>query len=46
MKFEHIKRSKCKGCQTDIIWGTTSEGKKIPLDPRLQSILSRKKMGK
>lgn len=26
--------SKCKGCGKEIIWGTTIDGKKIPLDPR------------
>lgn len=24
----------CKGCKKPIIWGITSEGKRIPLDPR------------
>ena len=24
----------CKGCGKEIVWGTTIEGKKIPLDPK------------
>jgi len=26
--------SSCKGCGKEILWGVTSEGKKIPLDPK------------
>lgn len=26
--------STCKGCGKEIVWGITSDGKKIPLDPR------------
>jgi len=29
-----MKRSKCKGCGKEIVWGTTQNGKKIPLDPK------------
>lgn len=25
--------SQCKGCNKEILWGTTSEGRQIPLDP-------------
>lgn len=24
----------CRGCGAEIVWGVTSDGKRIPLDPR------------
>lgn len=29
-----MKTTPCKGCQKPIAWGTTAEGKRIPLDTR------------
>jgi len=29
-----MPRSNCKGCGKEIFWGTTWDGKSIPLDPR------------
>lgn len=28
-----MQTAPCKGCGKSIIWGTTKEGKRIPLDP-------------
>lgn len=28
------EKSFCKGCGKEIVWGITSEGKRIPLDPK------------
>lgn len=28
------KTSPCRGCGKPILWGTTKDGKRIPLDPR------------
>ncbi len=28
------RRAKCRGCAKPIVWGTTDEGVRIPLDPR------------
>ena len=28
-----MKTSLCKGCNKPIVWGETSEGRRIPLDP-------------
>jgi len=33
-KMTDLPLVKCKGCGRDMFWGTTTEGKNIPLDPK------------